>query len=82
MNRVALRWGYFYLAALLLVSGLGLIAQKERIQLQDYRNRYAQLERERAVLLRDYEARLSNRAVARWAESQGMVPMSEGRWAE
>jgi len=39
MNRVALRWGYFYLAALLLVSGLGLMAQKERIQLQEYRSR-------------------------------------------
>ncbi|ADR36723.1 MULTISPECIES: hypothetical protein [Oceanithermus] len=82
MNRVALRWGYLYLVVLLLVSGLGLMAQKERMQLQDYRNRYAQLERDRAALLRDYEARLSNRAVARWAESQGMVPMSEGRWAE
>ncbi len=82
MNRVALRWGYLYLVVLLLVSGLGLMAQKERMQLQDYRNRYAQLERDQAALLRDYEARLSNRAVARWAESQGMVPMSEGRWAE
>ncbi|GEM90535.1 hypothetical protein [Oceanithermus desulfurans] len=82
MNRVALRWGYLYLVVLLLVSGLGLMAQKERMQLQDYRNRYAQLERDRAALLRDYQARLSNRAVARWAESQGMVPMSEGRWAE
>ncbi|WP_457633387.1 hypothetical protein [Oceanithermus desulfurans] len=82
MNRVARRWGYLYLVVLLLVSGLGLMAQKERMQLQDYRSRYAQLERDRAALLRDYQARLSNRAVARWAESQGMVPMSEGRWAE
>lgn len=82
MNRVAMRWGYLYLIMLLLVSGIGLVAQKERAQLADYRARFSQLERERAELLRDYEARLSNRAVARWAESQGMVPMSEGRWAE
>jgi hypothetical protein len=82
VNRVALRWGYLYLILLLLVSGVGLVAQKERAQLADYRSRFAQLERERADLLRDYEARLSNRAVARWAEAHGMVPMSEGRWAE
>ncbi len=82
MNRVAMRWGYLYLIMLLLVSGIGLVAQKERAQLADYRARFSQLERERSMLLRDYEARLSNRAVARWAESQGMVPMSEGRWAE
>ena len=82
MNRLAMRWGYLYLIMLLLVSGIGLVAQKERAQLADYRARFSQLERERAELLRDYEARLSNRAVARWAESQGMVPMSEGRWAE
>ncbi|HGY08807.1 MAG TPA: hypothetical protein ENK37_01960 [Oceanithermus profundus] len=82
MNRVALRWGYLYLLLLLLVSGVGLVAQRERGELHDYRARFTQLERERAELLRAYEARLSNRAVARWAEAQGMVPMSEGRWAE
>jgi len=82
MNRVTLRWGYLYLVMLLLVSGVGLVAQRERAQLADYRARFTQIEREHAELLRDYQARLSNRAVARWAESQGMVPMSEGRWAE
>lgn len=67
---------------LLLVSGLGWVAQKQSAQLREYRTRFTQLERDRSQLMLDYRARLSNRAVARWAESQGMVPMSEGRWAE
>ncbi len=82
MNRVALRWGYLYLLLLLLVSGIGLVAQNERGQLREDRARFAQLEGERAELLQAYEVRLSDRAVARWAEAQGMVPMSEGRWAK
>ncbi len=82
MSRVALRWGYVYLVMLLLVSAIGLVAQNRRARVADYRIRFTQLERERSGLLDEYEARLSNRAVARWAESRGMVPMSKGRWAE
>jgi len=82
VNRVALRWGYLYLLMLLVVAGLGWTAQRERAQVRAYHERYTQLEQERAALLREYEARLSNRAVALWAEAHGMIPMSEGRWAE
>jgi len=82
MSRVALRWGSLYLLMLLLVSGLGLVVQKERQQIHAYQQRYTELEREKVDLLDRYEAQLSNRAVALWAESQGMVPMSEGRWVK
>ncbi|WP_457631325.1 hypothetical protein [Oceanithermus sp.] len=67
---------------LLILAGVGLITQKQRAELESYQERYLQLEQEQRNLLIEYEARLSNRAVARWAESHGMVPMSQGRWAE
>ncbi len=82
MSRTAIRWGYIYLMALLVLAGFGLVSQKQAAELRGYQTRYQNLERERVELLVDYEARLSDRAVARWAESHGMVPMSEGRWAE
>ncbi len=82
MSRTAIRWGYIYLMALLVLAGFGLVSQKQAAELRGYQARYQNLERERVELLVDYEARLSDRAVARWAESHGMVPMSEGRWAE
>jgi len=82
MSRTAIRWGYIYLMTLLVLSGIGLVTQKQRLEIEKYQERYLQLEQERRELMVEYEARLSNRAVARWAESHGMVPMSEGRWAE
>ena len=82
MSKTAFRWGYIYLMSLLVLAGIGLVAQKQRAELQSYRAHFQELEQERRELLIEYEARLSNRAIARWAESHGMVPMSEGRWAE
>jgi len=82
MSRTAIRWGYIYLMTLLILSGIGLVTQKQRAELRNYQTHFQQLEQERRELLIEYEARLSNRAVARWAESHGMVPMSKGRWAE
>ena len=82
MSRTAIRWGYIYLLTLLVLAGIGLVSQRQAAELRSYQARYQDLERERVELLVDYEARLSDRAVARWAESHGMVPMSEGRWAE
>jgi len=82
MSRTAIRWGYIYLMTLLVLAGIGLVTQKQRAELRSYQANFQKLEQERRELLVEYEARLSNRAVARWAESHGMVPMSEGRWAE
>ena len=82
MSRTAIRWGYIYLLTLLVLAGIGLVSQRQAAELRSYQARYQDLERERVELLVDYEARLSDRAVARWAESHGMVLMSEGRWAE
>ncbi len=82
MSRTAIRWGYIYLMTLLVLGGIGLVTQKQRAELRSYQEHFQQLEQERRELMVEYEARLSNRAVARWAESHGMVPMSEGRWAE
>jgi len=82
MSRTAIRWGYIYLMTLLVLSGIGLITQKQKAELFAYQKHFQTLEQERRELMVEYEARLSNRAVARWAESHGMVPMSEGRWAE
>ena len=82
MSKTAIRWGYIYLMALLILSGIGLATQKQRAELRNYRERFHQLEQEKRDLLVEYEARLSNRAIARWAKSHGMVPMSEGRWAQ
>ena len=68
--------------ALLILAGIGLISQKQAAELRAYQEQYQSLEKQKVELMVQYEARLSNRAVARWAESHGMVPMSEGRWAE
>jgi len=82
MSKTAIRWGYIYLMALLILAGIGLISQKQAAELRAYQEQYQSLEKQKVELMVQYEARLSNRAVARWAESHGMVPMSEGRWAE
>ncbi len=82
MKSVAVRWGYVYLMMLIIVVGIGFVAQKERRQLSAYKEQYEQLEQERVRLSIDYQKRLSDRAVARWAEDHGMIPLSKGRWAE
>ncbi|WP_457637000.1 hypothetical protein [Oceanithermus sp.] len=82
MSRTAIRWGYIYLMTLLVLAGIGLITQKQQAELRSYQAKFQELEQEQRELLVEYEARLSSRAVALWAESHGMVPMSQGRWAE
>jgi len=79
--RTALRMGFLYLLALLLLFALGHRNQMEKARLARLE---AQLEalsqREEALLKEGREAAKPHR-VLDWAKEQGFVPMSQGRWA-
>jgi cell division protein FtsL len=79
--RTALRMGFLYLLALLLLFALGHRNQVEKARLARLE---AQLEalsqREEALLKEGWKAAKPHR-VLDWAKEQGFVPMSQGRWA-
>ncbi len=79
--RPLVRWGLLYVLALLLLAGLGHRNQMEAHTLRAMERELAQLKAEEVRLLKT--ALLSARPleVLRWAERQGFIPMSEGRWA-
>jgi hypothetical protein len=79
--RTALRMGFLYLLALLLLFALGHRNQMEKARLARLE---AQLEalsqREEALLKEGWEAAKPHRVLG-WAKERGFVPMSQGRWA-
>ncbi|TBH21582.1 hypothetical protein [Thermus thermamylovorans] len=78
--RTVWRFGLLYLLALLLVFALGHGNQMERARLQALKERLAALEAQEEALLREgWEATRPHR-VLEWAEREGFVPMSRGRW--
>ncbi|WP_117236822.1 hypothetical protein [Thermus sediminis] len=79
--RAALRFGLLYLLALLLLLALGHRNQGERAQLAQLEARLEALTlREEALLKEGWQAARPHR-VLDWAERQGFVPLSRGRWA-
>uniref|UniRef100_A0A831U454 Uncharacterized protein n=1 Tax=Thermus islandicus TaxID=540988 RepID=A0A831U454_9DEIN len=79
--RTALRFGALYLLALLLLLGLGHRNQVEKAHLARMKARLEALGlREEALLKEGWRASRPER-VLEWAEKEGFVPMSRGRWA-
>ncbi|WP_337845421.1 hypothetical protein [Thermus sp.] len=77
--RTALRFGFLYLLALLLLFALGHRNQAEQARLERLEARIQALKAEEARLLRARWSVTPHR-VLDWAEAHGLVPMSQGRW--
>ncbi|GAB5601846.1 hypothetical protein FJNA_03700 [Thermus sp. FJN-A] len=79
--RAAWRFGLLYLVGLLLVLAAGHRNQVEKAELQALKERLARLEAKEEALLQEKWRQTQPHRVLEWAESQGFVPMSRGRWA-
>ncbi|ALJ91066.1 hypothetical protein [Thermus aquaticus] len=79
--RTALRMGFLYLLALLLLFALGHRNQMEKARMARLEVQLEALsQREEALLKEGWEAAKPHR-VLDWAKERGFVPMSQGRWA-
>ncbi|GLV48281.1 hypothetical protein TJA_14370 [Thermus sp. LT1-2-5] len=79
--RTAVRFGLLYLLTLLFLFALGHRNQAEKAALARMEERLAKLQAEEEALRK--EAWRSSRPleVLEWAEQEGFIPMSQGRWA-
>ncbi|AFV76165.1 hypothetical protein YIM1640_02210 [Thermus oshimai] len=77
--RTAVRFGLLYLLALLLLFAFGHRNQMERARLERLERRIEALKAEEARLLKARWS-LTPHRILDWAERNGLVPMSEGRW--
>ncbi|MCS7059523.1 MAG: hypothetical protein NZ849_06205 [Meiothermus sp.] len=78
----ALRWGTVYIVLMVGLTALGHYNQQQSARLQALLRREADLrQREVRLNLERYQL-TSPLALLEWAEAQGYIPMSLGRWAE
>lgn len=78
--RVSLRWALVYLGLLALLLGIGHWNQAQRLGLRNLERRAQALQSEETrLLLRRYDY-MSPLKLREWAEENGYVPMSLGRW--
>lgn len=78
--RATWRFGLLYLLALLLLFALGHRNQVERAHLGEMEKRLRDLKAQEEALLKEGWALGQPLRVLEWAEKEGFVPMSEGRW--
>ncbi len=80
MRRTALRWGFLYALGLILVAVMGAVSWREAERLEALQAQRQAL----AARVKELEAAraqaLSPAAILAWAEAQGFIPMSVGRW--
>jgi cell division protein FtsL len=76
----ALRFGLLYLLALLLLFAFGHRNQVERAHLAEMEAQLKKLKAEEEALLKEAWRLGRPLRVLEWAEEEGFVPMSEGRW--
>ncbi|GAA6756010.1 hypothetical protein QT17_04340 [Thermus sp. 2.9] len=79
--RAAVRFGLLYLLSLLLLFALGHRNQVEKAALARMEARLAELKAEEEALLRETWRASRPLRVLEWAEKEGFIPMSKGRWA-
>lgn len=78
--RAVLRLGLLYLLALLLLFAFGHRNQMERRALLGLEARIQTLAAEEEALTRAKWAQIRPLRLLDWAEAQGFIPMSQGRW--
>ncbi|MGQ9735473.1 MAG: hypothetical protein ACUVUP_02630 [Thermaceae bacterium] len=76
------RWGLLYALGLFLLAALGHHNQKEARALRSMQEELARLKAEEVRLLKRYLLSSRPLEVLRWAERNGFIPMSEGRWGQ
>jgi len=76
----ALRFGLLYLLALLLLFAAGHRNQLEKARLARMEERIDRLKAEEEALLKETWRLSQPHRVLEWAEKEGFVPMSRGRW--
>ncbi|SDF03014.1 hypothetical protein SAMN04488243_12118 [Thermus arciformis] len=77
----ALRFGLLYLLALLLLLAFGHRNQLERARLAQMEARLERLRAEENALLKETWRLSQPHRVLEWAEREGFIPLSQGRWA-
>lgn len=78
--RAVWRFGLLYLLALLLLFALGHRNQVEKAHLAKMEKALKDLQAQEEALLKEGWALSQPLRVLEWAEKEGFVPMSEGRW--
>ncbi|MGC8875794.1 hypothetical protein [Thermus sp.] len=78
--RAALRFGLLYLLALLLLFAAGHRNQMEKARLARMEERLKHLKAQEESLLKEAWRLSQPHRVLEWAEKEGFVPMSRGRW--
>lgn len=81
MKAVALRWGFLLTGLLLLLALAGASNQLKQRKLTELRREHAALVARVAELEAALASLKNPKAVIRWAEKAGFVPLAEGRWA-
>ena len=79
--KAALRLGLIYWAVLLLVFALGHRNQVEKEANARLERELQALEAQKAALVREKWRLLRPERLLAWAEEEGFVPMSLGRWS-